>query len=195
MHLSDEQLLELLLSEKKGPVNEGLRHIYQEYFPLIRSLVTSNSGSAENAADVFQEAIIVLMRQLRNGRFERKSSLRGFLYGISRNIWLKELRKKSLKTVSLTEVSDQLLIESDGYDSTVFADRKHKIGAFVSRLDENCRALLRAFYYQRHSVKEIMRIFDIESESAVKNRKYRCMKKLIGLVNKENLSRSSFEGQ
>ena len=193
MHLSDEQLLELLLSENKGHVNEGLRHIYKEYFPLIRSLVTTNSGSAENAADVFQEAIIVLMRQLRNGRFEGKSSLRGFLYGISRNIWLKELRRRSVRTISLTELSDDLAAEAAGFEQAAFAERKYKVGAFVKRLDENCRALLRAFYYQRHSVREIMQIFGIDSESAVKNRKYRCMKKLIAMVNEEKLSRSSFE--
>ena len=96
MHLSDNQLLEMLLSSDDDEVNKGLRLVYVDYFPLVNSLVTSNSGTSENAADVFQEAVIVLVRQLRHGKFEGRSSIKGFLYGIARNIWLNELRKSSV---------------------------------------------------------------------------------------------------
>lgn len=192
--MSDEQIIALIRASEHVEVNRGLEVIYQTYFPNIKSMVMSNSGSEENAADVFQEAVIIFHRELRNGRYLGKSSLKGFLYGISRNVWLKELRKKHHKMVSLTDNSGEIFDESENFSEFSLPNEKRtKLGDFVRLLDDRCQQILEAFYYKKMSVRQIMDTFGIDSEGAAKNRKYRCMQKLSSIIASKKLSRSSFD--
>lgn len=192
--MSDEKIIDMIRSSKASVVSQGLEAIYRLYFPLIRSLVVSNSGTEEHAADVFQEAVIVFHGELRNGRFLGKSSLKGFLYGISRNIWFKELRKKPITFVRLVDTSEDALREAEEFSDVVLPDEQGiRVKDFLNLLDAKCKTILEAFYYKEMSVSQIMDAFGIESEGAAKNRKYRCMQKLMKMIGKRRLKRSSFE--
>lgn len=194
MPVSDEKIIGMIQSADKAVVNKGLEIIYKTYFPLIRSLVVSNKGSEDSAADIFQEAVIVFHRELRNGRFLGKSSLKGFLYGISRNMWFKEIRKKPVSMVRLMDTSEEALKESEEFsDFTLPNERRTRVKDFVNLLDDQCQRILMAFYYEKMSVRQIMDTFGLESEGAAKNRKYRCMQKLSSIIGKKKLKRSSFE--
>lgn len=184
----------MIRSSEASVVSQGLEAIYRLYFPLIRSLVVSNNGTEEHAADIFQEAVIVFHRELRNERFLGKSSLKGFLYGISRNMWFKELRKKPITFVRLVDTSDDMLKEAEEFSDVVLPDEQRiRVKDFLNLLDVKCRTILEAFYYKEMSVPQIMDAFGIESEGAAKNRKYRCMQKLMKMIGKRRLKRSSFE--
>ena len=47
-----------------------LEFVYQKYFPMIESFVLHNQGSSEQAKDVFQEAMIIVYKKIREGRLE-----------------------------------------------------------------------------------------------------------------------------
>ena len=184
----------MIQSSDRTQVNRALEIVYTSCYPLVRSLILSNTGSEANAADIFQESVIVFHRELRHGRYEGRSSLKGFLYGISRNLWLKELRKRLGSSVSLKDVPGSDLSEPESFSEfTLSHEEQPRIGDFVKQLDKPCQLLLEAFYYRKQSLRQIMELYGIDSESAVKNRKYRCMKKLIAIVKGKKLDRSSFK--
>ena len=55
----------LAQSDKKA-----IETIYRENYNMIQSLIINNSGSADDAKDIFQETMIVLYEKVRSGTFE-----------------------------------------------------------------------------------------------------------------------------
>ena len=86
----DQNLLEGLLKGDPAAVNQ----LYKRHFPGIVKMVTSNSGSEEDAQDLFQDAVMVIFEKARSNKLSLTSSLYTYLYAICRNLWLKKLRKK-----------------------------------------------------------------------------------------------------
>ncbi len=81
----------------------GLREIYAKYLPRIARFIQMNGGSAEDAKDVFQEAIVRIYRKSKSPDFLITSQFYTFLYGVCRNLWGNQLQKKSRTEVSLTD--------------------------------------------------------------------------------------------
>ena len=48
----------------------------------------------------------------------------------------------------------------------------------ISQLGEACKQVLTAFYYQELSIREMLAFLPYENEQVVRNKKYKCLKKL-----------------
>ena len=77
-----------------------LNWLYDNYFQTVKNHVLSNSGSEEDVSDVFQDTIIVLYNQITADNLNLTTDLKGYFFGIARNVWSAQLRKKQ-KTVEL----------------------------------------------------------------------------------------------
>jgi RNA polymerase sigma factor (sigma-70 family) len=75
-----------------------LNWLYDNYFLTVRSYIHKNSGTDEDVADVFQDSIIVLYKQITEDNLNLTSDLKGYFFGIARNIWNAQLRKKQRTT-------------------------------------------------------------------------------------------------
>ena len=64
--INESALLEGLAANDKKSVET----IYQQNYNMVQSLIINNNGSAEDAKDIFQEAMIVLYEKVRAGNFE-----------------------------------------------------------------------------------------------------------------------------
>jgi len=53
-NISDDSLIRQLVNEE----NAAFDRLYEESFPSIAKFVTYNSGSAQDAEDIFQEAVL-----------------------------------------------------------------------------------------------------------------------------------------
>ncbi len=71
-----------------------LNWLYDNYLQSVRDHVIKNSGSADDVSDVFQDTIIVLYKQIKDNKLNLTSDLKGYFFGIARNIWNAQLRKK-----------------------------------------------------------------------------------------------------
>lgn len=70
-----------------------LQFIYAKYFPTIKRFIIDNQGSEQDAKDVFQEAIIIIYRKIKDGTFDLSSTFKTYLYSVCRFIWVKQLAK------------------------------------------------------------------------------------------------------
>ena len=68
-----------------------LRRIYRIHYSMIQTLVINNSGTSDDARDIFQEAIIVLYEKAKSGSFELHAQLKTYIYAVCRRLWLKKL--------------------------------------------------------------------------------------------------------
>jgi RNA polymerase sigma factor (sigma-70 family) len=77
-----------------------LNWLYDNYFQQVKKFVISNSGSVEDVADVFQDSIIVLYKLITEENLKLTTDLKGYFFGIARNVWSAQFRK-SQKTTEL----------------------------------------------------------------------------------------------
>ena len=92
--MNDAQIINYLKTNNYSKVSQKL----YAYFPVIKKLVLKNNGSTADAEDVFQDALIILIKKVQANNFVLTSSLNTYLYSICRFVWNDELKKKS-KTI------------------------------------------------------------------------------------------------
>src|ERR1700752_4377077 len=76
---------------------KALEFLYQKYYRMMTKLVITNSGTEEEARDVYQDALIVFWQKATSGNLVLTSKISTYIYSICQNLWRKELdRKKRL---------------------------------------------------------------------------------------------------
>lgn len=171
--INEKLLLEgLARSDKKA-----IESIYKDNYNLVQALVVNNNGTADDAKDIFQEAMIVLYEKVQTGSFELNCQIRTFVYAISRRLWLKRLMQQNRFTISDGhEISVQVDEEMDEHEkrNTEF----NMMEKAMSGLGEPCKSLLEAFYMEKRSMQEIAASFGYTNAENAKNQKYKCLVRL-----------------
>jgi RNA polymerase sigma factor (sigma-70 family) len=166
--MSDQKILELF---KNGKRSKAFKQLYKLY-PRIEKLILSKGGTKADANDVFQEALIILNRNLEKSNFTLTSSFYTYLYSVSRFVWSdtqKQLSKQELHDLSTDEVSIfQSVLEEQKYQ---FAENAFR------ELGARCQQLLQRFYLKKMSFKDIAEVMQFKSEKIAKNQKYKCLQK------------------
>lgn len=170
--MKEEDIIELLKTNRYAEAGEKL----YAYFPVVKKLVLKNSGSREDAEDIYQEALIVFIGKLQSGDFVLTSNLSTYLYGICRLMWNERLRKNAKRIeVDPLKLEDSASPEEDFLS---LDDRDHRLAeAAFRQLGEKCRQLLLSFYFKKLSMREIAGQLGFGSEKIAKNQKYRCLEK------------------
>ena len=147
--MDDQTILQLIRS---GNNDLALNGLYRN-FPSIRKLVRSGGGSTNDAEDVFQDALIILIRKTKTD-FQLTAQLSTYLYGVSRLLWNEQLRKrKRLKlTGTLLDESRRVWFGMAPKRLTCkpICNRKNPAPASPKKslkdLKDRCRELLLLFY-------------------------------------------------
>ena len=175
MNISDEKaLLEGIAREDRGTIER----IYRENYNMIQGLVLNNSGSSDDAADIFQEIMIVLFEKSRSESFELSCQLKTFIYSIGRRLWLKRLQsnQRLYKTVESTE--DIVSVEED---IEVHEKRQSEfliMESAMGKIGEPCKSLLEAYYIQKKQMLQIAADFGYTNADNAKTQKYKCLVRL-----------------
>jgi RNA polymerase sigma factor (sigma-70 family) len=159
--------------------DEAIRYLYRTHFGLTAAYIKQNSGSEEDAEDVFQEVILVFMDILKKDKFRGESSVTTFLYALTRNIWLNELTKRGrskLRDVNFEKGKD--IVDIDVSHLIVNREMKSQLMQVIDKLGETCKKILLAFYFENLSMKEILQTLNYENDQVVRNKKYKCLKQL-----------------
>ncbi len=174
IHYTVEAMLEGLRTSN----NEVLSFIYRQYYPEIRFFVIKNSGSDEDAQDVFQESIIIIYKKLRDDVLKLSCSFKTYLYSVCRIVWLKQLEKRKTKTDSLSY--NQAFVDlQEGIGEMAEEQERFKLyQKHFQTLHEDCQMILKLFF-EKKSHKEIASKMNITSENYLKKRKYQCKEILV----------------
>jgi RNA polymerase sigma factor (sigma-70 family) len=177
--LSQEKLTESIrLNDEKV-----LKWIYQKNFQKVKQLVLSNSGTEEQAKDLYQDAFLIFWTNIKTGKFqpENESALFGYLYQIAKNKWLDTVRSSAFKKTVYPEVLPDKIEEEQEDKESYFL----QIEDAFARLGESCKELLTRFYFQKESLGALSAHFGW-TEATTKNNKYRCMERLRGNLKSES---------
>lgn len=159
-----------------------LQQIYKESLPEVAKYVKRNSGTFEDAKDVFQEGILIVFRKVRENTLELTTSLHNYLFSVCRNIWLRKLKRKGNKEVNIDEMTE-LGFEED-LDADFIKSRKWKLfNMKFKMLAEECRKVLQMLF-DGIAGKEIAARMGY-TEDYAKRKKYKCKNGLAALIKKD----------
>ena len=177
---SDEQILKGIMRHD----NLILQHIYKQFYYKINYFVKKNSGNEEDANDIFQEAIIIIYRKIKeNDLVFKTSSFEGYLFSVCRFLWLKQLHKRKLEK---EKISETIPYQEDLYDENLvmLVEKNEKYGLYqkhFNTLSTDCQKLLQLFF-EKVPLREIARIMGYKGEKYAKKRKYKCKEILINRI-------------
>lgn len=176
--------VDLLSAVRKGDqLNSAIYFIYRQYSQTVSSFIRANSGTEQDAEDVFQETVVIFIDLVRKNKYRGEAGIKTFLVSIARNIWLNELKKKQRSGIR-EQIFENNREQKEMDVSQYIADRevKQQFMTMIERLGEHCKKILTLFYYENLSMKEIVQHLPYENEQVVRNKKYKCLQHLTGMV-------------
>lgn len=168
---------------------------YSLHYPMVEKMILQNNGSPEDAKDIYQEAIVTVFFKIKKGKLDQKTaSLKTFVYSVARKKWLYHLRKNRKMTMTALTDSYHELVEDT--DSKFLEEEKHqKVARALEMINELCVKIIKAFYYEKMSMKRMAAKFGYKDENSMKKRKSLCMKAArenLVLINKRNYNERLF---
>lgn len=169
--MNDSEIIESIRASK---TSEAFIRLY-DYYPAVKKLIVNNGGNSDDAKDVYQEALIIICKKVRNADFVLTSSLNTYLYSVCNYIWKDELKKR--KKSQYVELLPG--IEKNIEQDLEYALENEKISKLAEQslltLGKRCREILKLFYFDSWSMEKIAKQFNYRSEKIARNQKYKCL--------------------
>ncbi len=156
-----------------------LNWLYDNYLQSVKSYVLKNNGSSDDVSDVFQESIIALYKQITDDNLNLTTDLKGYFFGIARNVWNAQLRKKQ-KTIEL-KVD---LPEEESSDDQPNHILERVISRAFQKLKPDQQLILNLFS-EGDSYEEIALRMDLKSEIYARRKKYLSKESLLEIAKKD----------
>ncbi len=152
---------------------EALKRLY--LMPGLRETVTryvlANGGTRQDAQDMFQEALVILDRNVREGRYEARSALSTYFVAIAKWRWV-TVRRQQGRYTDLSPTHYDGEVESPEAEA-IRTEYRELFQQALAQIGERCRELLR-LYQLDHSMEEIAQIMHYNSADVAKKEAYRC---------------------
>jgi len=159
-----------------------LNEIYELCSKPVISYVKKNSGSEDDAWDVFQDGLLIVFKKIKNKELTLTSSFGTYLFSVCRFVWLQKLNKKRQEEVTFSDISQ--LTDVSGIEYSYFEMEKQKIfDRNISKLSSECQEILK-LYFLKINAKEVSEKMNYTLEY-VKRKKYKCKEKLISIIKKD----------
>ena len=169
--MQDQKIIALIQTNNSG---KALDVLYQ-HFPMMRKMILSNGGNSQDAEDIFQEALIILCRKVKEPGFKLTARLSTYLYSVCRFLWKDEMKKRK-HPVAIDFEQGLPEVEEKELEVIVEKERQIKLAEKVlNELGERCRELLLLFYHADLKLKDIAARMGYSSEGTAKNQKYKCL--------------------
>ena len=172
-----------LIAAIRGGDERALAHLYRLHWPMVSHFVLQNSGSEDDAQDVYQEGVMVFYEKVRDGSLELSCQIKTYLYAVCRRLWLKRLTSKSRFGVRLLDDEEHGPHLNTGAEEDVLAaeeqDRRFAtMSEALNSLGEPCKSLLEGFYLLDKSMQDLTADFGYTNADNAKNQKYKCLVRL-----------------
>lgn len=172
--LSSNQMV-TLIKENDASI---LKELYKINFAKVKRYVEKNNGDEQQAKDLYQEAFLAMWRNIKDDKFsaESETAINGYLFQIAKYKWLDHVRSARYKNT--TFINREIEYDEPDIEENEMQNQKIKIIMdSISNLGERCQTMLKLFYFERKSFREISEILEMDEASA-RNAKYRCQEQL-----------------
>lgn len=173
--LSDKNIIEGIRQQD----DKILNWLYDNYFQTVKSHILKNSGSADDVSDVFQDSIIVLYNQICDNTLVLTSDLKGYFFGIARNIWSNQLRMRRETDEIYADIPDETAQEET--NDLLF---ERIVSRAFEKLDRDHQTILTLFS-EGKSYEVIAKKLKMKNENYARRKKYLSKEALMEIIKED----------
>lgn len=185
---------EEIISGLRKRDNRVLQYIYKNSFNPVKQLILNNAGSDNDAEDIFQEALIIVFKKIKEEPdFELTSTFNTYIYSISRLLWLKQLRQ--IRKIEIDPLNRDMEERIEFEEPLPVQDKDLRMAIYqrtLLKIPEDCQKILR-LTAQDITSKEIARQLGFRSEGYVRKRRHFCKEYLINKIKEDPDYQAMFE--
>ena len=166
---------------RKGNI-QAFSVLVEKYRKMVYTLALKLLKRPEDAEEMAQDTFIKAFQKLDS--YEGKSKFSTWIYSITYNACISELRKRRIDFKSLEEqrFSDQDEMKMhDFYSESKKEDQEKYLNLALSKLPEDDQVLVTLYYYEDQSMDEISEITGL-TVSNIKVKIHRARKKMYSLL-------------
>ena len=171
---SEQQLIHL-----KNGNSSAYEALYKENYVSVERFIVNNSGTADDAKDIFQDTLLVLFKKVKEDNFELTASLKTYIIAISKNLWFKKLRNISYhKQTTLTDFHANKF--SCEIETSILQEKSYweKLQTYLSMVTAHCNLLLQAMFFKNKNIQEIQAEHGYSSKHNAQNQKHKCLQQV-----------------
>ena len=169
---------QLLLKGLAKSDTVSVETIYRENYTMIQSFILNNNGSADDARDIFQEAMVVLYEKSKDTTFSLHCQIKTYVYSICRRLWLKRLQQLSKYSTQVESLEEIVPVEEEIEEHEKRNTDFLLMETAMGKIGEPCKSLLDAYYLQKKSMQDIAGAFGYTNADNAKTQKYKCLVRL-----------------
>ena len=177
MHKAAEYTDDVLITGLRNNDDAALSYLYKVHYPMVSHFILSNSGTSDDAKDIFQEGILVFYEKIKDGTLELTCQIKTYLYSVCRRLWLKKLTEKA-RFSGVIDSENYVPLDEEAVPPEETEMKFSVMEASLNQLGEPCRTLLEDFYIHDRSMQEITEKFGYTNPDNAKNQKYKCLMRL-----------------
>jgi len=162
------------INRQEETVNTFIGNCYYKYKANAITVLTRKYGLSENEANgFFVDALIILKEKLDKGDLVHTRYIKTYLIGIMKNLYRNQMKKKNT-----AQERESILIQLH-YDSHQENEVQEIINMdyLLNKLTSKHKKILKMFYLQGLSQKEIAEELGYGNAAVVKNMKFRALQK------------------
>jgi len=155
-------------------------YIVEKYQNIVFSIALKVLKNREDAEEMAQESFIKAYKSLHT--FKGNAKFSTWLYRITYNNCISQVRKKKLNTVSSDEVQISDEVDEINLDGIPEENRAKYIKRALEKLPEDEYTLILLYYFEDQSIEEISKVTELSASNA-KVKLHRARKKLYTILN------------
>ncbi len=173
-----------ILTDLKGENSNAFGQLYKEYFGMVNRFVVNNNGSTDDAEDIFQDTMLVLVEKLRKDNFELTASIKTYLMAISKNLWLKKLRTAYRET-ELTDIHNNQFYEEIDLAIEQEKSYKDKLQNYLDKITNHCRGVINDLFFKEKSIEQVQKDYGYSTKHNAQNQKHKCVEQIRRVKERE----------
>ena len=136
------------ISGKETDRNRALQHLVQSsgWRQQVIRYVLGNSGTSEDGEEVFFQALTILDRNVREGKFEGRSALNTYFNQIAKFLWLKQLAKRRPELDAKQLYPQEHSIEESVERHLIRAEHESVFGQVMAQIGERSKRIFELFH-------------------------------------------------
>lgn len=166
-----------IINDLKGENNNAFGQLYKEYFGMVNRFVTNNNGNKDDAEDIFQDTMLVLVEKLRQDNFQLTASIKTYIMAIAKNLWLKRLRD-SYKKVEFSEPFHNKFFEEINLAIEQEKTYWDKLQKYLHKITDHCKRLIHDIFFKEKAIEQIQREYGYSTKHNAQNQKHKCIEQI-----------------
>jgi RNA polymerase sigma factor (sigma-70 family) len=138
---TDSEIIECLKNRQSYVV----KYLSDRYLPMIRLMVFQMGGSLDDAKDVFQDGLIIMLEKIDQDDFILTCKFKTYLYAVCENLWKSVLDKKQAAANYFSRRNDDDLEGdySEIHDNRIYENIFYEV---FDTLDPACQKILKLYW-------------------------------------------------